>query len=151
MKKSILERLLSKTVKQENGCWIWHGSKLRGNYGNINIEGKSCQIHRVSYELAFGEIPNGMLVLHLCDTPPCWNPKHLSLGTHLDNARDKVNRNRQTRGSDIPKSKLKESEIIKIRKLLNKKVSHRKIANLFGVGKTTITNIGLGNVWRWVK
>lgn len=76
-------------------CLIWQkATNIRG-YGQLKISGKQVGTHRVAWELAYGSIPEGMGVLHKCDTPPCCNKDHLFLGTALDNNRDKIAKNRQ--------------------------------------------------------
>lgn len=50
--------------------------------------------HRVSWIIFRGKIPKGKHVLHKCDTPLCVNPKHLFIGTALDNIRDCFNKGR---------------------------------------------------------
>lgn len=52
--------------------------------------------HRVSYSIEYGEFEDSLLVCHTCDNPPCVNPSHLFLGTHQDNADDKMSKNRHS-------------------------------------------------------
>ena len=68
-------------------CWIWKNGEAKW-YGNFNICYCREQAHRISYALFVGPIPEGLLVRHRCDNPPCVNPFHLELGTHTDNRRD---------------------------------------------------------------
>lgn len=89
----IAERFWSK-VSKTDGCWLWTGYTNAKGYGRIATADGVAMAHRVSYEMHFGPIPDGMLVLHSCDTPSCVRPDHLSAGTHMDNMHDKVARRR---------------------------------------------------------
>ena len=84
-----MDRFWSKVAKTEGGCWVWQGARQR-EYGSVGFEGKVRRAHRVSYEMAYGPIPDGAHVLHSCDNPPCVNPSHLRPGTRADNMRDRV-------------------------------------------------------------
>jgi len=121
-KRSIEERFWEKVnVKGDDECWEWQACKLPKGYGQFEINYKVKQSHRVSWELHFGEIPNGLHVLHHCDNPSCVNPKHLFLGTNQDNRDDMVKKNRQAKGEQLPHTILSKDEVLKIRKLYDAK------------------------------
>ena len=69
-------------------CWLWDGSRTEKGYGRFQVGGRVERAHRFAYELASGPIPEGMLVLHKCDNPPCVRPSHLFVGTPSDNTND---------------------------------------------------------------
>lgn len=86
-------------VFDEDKCWLWIGAKKNTGYGvmhrNVNGKKKEFGAHRMSYELAFGLIPDGFLVRHTCDNRICVNPAHLILGQMRDNIQDMVDRQRR--------------------------------------------------------
>lgn len=89
------ERLLeSREIDTETGCWLWTKSRGEKGYGQIWYKGKFVRTSRLSYEVFNGPIPDGMLVLHKCDNPPCFNPEHLEVGTQSKNIKDCVARGR---------------------------------------------------------
>ena len=61
---------------------------------HLNNEKRSVPAHRASWIIHYGEIPEGLFVLHNCDNPGCVNPDHLKLGTQLDNMRNRIQRKR---------------------------------------------------------
>jgi hypothetical protein len=67
-------------------CWFWLGATNRG-YGKIRVDRKQREAHRVSYELAKGPIPDGMVLDHLCRVSNCINPDHLEPVTIAENIR----------------------------------------------------------------
>jgi hypothetical protein len=84
-----IKEILSRYTINDNGCWEYTGFKNYG-YGECN----AGKVHRLSYEYYIGTIPIGLCVLHKCDNPPCFNPKHLFLGTQRDNMKDRDKKGR---------------------------------------------------------
>lgn len=72
-----------------NGCWKWLGSWSGEDYGIFGVNGKLKRVHRISWILVNGAIPDGLDILHKCDNRRCLNPDHLFIGTHQDNMTDK--------------------------------------------------------------
>lgn len=102
--KSLADRLWDKvTIRGPDECWMWTGAKIGGNrpdkkYGWMQcgkVNGRHTQdyVHRVAYELYRGEIPEGMIVRHLCYQRLCCNPAHLEVakkGTWTKEERNKA-------------------------------------------------------------
>lgn len=56
------------------------------------------RVHRVVWENAYGSIPDGLVIRHLCDNPPCAELTHLELGTQAQNLADMNERGRHAKG-----------------------------------------------------
>lgn len=136
-KKDIMRFWSKVQKKRSNECWLWLGSKSSFGYGLFFFK-RTRIAHRISWQIHYGPIPKRMLVLHNCptgDNPSCVNPKHLWLGTNLDNSRDCIAKgrhaygircgvythpeayvNNRPRGEEQPLSKLTINQVNKIRK-----------------------------------
>ena len=145
----------------DDDCWEWTGFKLGSYYGGMNIgytkledgtfKNKMALAHRISYEIHFGAIPDGLHVCHHCDNPICVNPNHLFVGTIRDNIADRERKGRGARGSKNGRSKLTESQVVELRKRYANGESQKSLATAFGVTITTINHIVTGKTWRLVN
>ena len=95
-----LERIVDRFVKQPNGCWH-HPSKPNVKGYSVTKFGwpvaRTVPIHRLSWIYFNGDIPDGMVIDHLChdvnickggnacEHRRCVNPKHLQLLAESEN------------------------------------------------------------------
>jgi hypothetical protein len=134
-------------------CWEWQGTRTRNGYGQIGINGKIIYTHRLAYTLSVGD-PAGLIVCHHCDNPPCCNPAHLYGGTRAMNSHDMVVRGR-CRSRGLPgdtngAAKLKESDVIDIRKQAADGVPQRTIAAQYGVHQSMVYLIAKRKKWQHI-
>lgn len=109
--------------------------------------------HRYSYRTHISEIPDGLQVLHACDTPLCVNPAHLFLGTSHQNKLDCVAKDRHARGERHGESKLTDEKVREIRSMYKRGVrgfGAMALAKRFGVSKPVIVGIISGTGWKHV-
>lgn len=76
-----------KKVDRTEGCWTWTASTNGAGYGVLAMsrDGMKVLAHRFSYELAYGPIPPGLVIDHLCRNTRCVNPSHLEAVTQKVN------------------------------------------------------------------
>jgi hypothetical protein len=73
-------------TEDDAGCWIYNGRKDRDGYGLMDdLRGVPVFVHRIAYGKWVSAIPDGKVIMHSCDNPPCINPAHLSIGTQEEN------------------------------------------------------------------
>lgn len=141
-------------------CILWTAGKTSG-YGNIRTsQNEYITSHRASWLVNKGKIPNGLYVLHKCDVRACINPDHLFVGTHLDNIKDMVSKNRHAGGFRLNPpigekhwgSILTAKNVEEIRiKYKTKKFTMQSIGDEYGVTKSSIFRIVRNKSWKHTK
>lgn len=127
-------------IPDTNECVEWQGGKIKGYGSKRDRQAKRTDyVHRQVWVQVNGPIPVGLEVMHRCDNPPCYNPKHLILGTHADNMADRANKL-------LAGVKLNAEQAREIRS--RKSESPKKLAVEFGVSRETVWNIQKGRTWK---
>lgn len=140
MRRDLQERFWQK-VNKTDSCWLWTGARLRTGYGSIRIKKKSERAHRIAYQIAVGDIPEGCLILHSCDNKICVNPSHLKVGDHRDNTLEAIERGLHPVGERSKKAKLSNLDVSLIRAGLREGILGSILAKRFGVCEATISLI----------
>jgi len=160
----VLFRIAEK-VKVVGECWEWQGATNQKGYGVIHLKNhpwpeRTVAVHRLVYDMCVGSI-EGICVLHRCDNPACVRPSHLFSGSNQDNIADKVSKGRQAkgatvtrrripRGEDVKTSRLFESDVREIKRLLATGRSQLSLSKQFGVSQSTLNSIATGKAWKHV-
>jgi hypothetical protein len=123
----------------ETLCWPWTGYVGTHGYGRIGLR----FVHRLSWEMSRGPIPNGKQVLHRCDNKICVNPSHLFIGSPADNMRDKSEKGRQGKMRKLTDDQVRE---IRASPLLQK-----DLAIKYDVSAPRISLIKSGKRYKYVR
>ena len=89
--ESLEVRLLRRVICDiATRCWLWQAAKDPKGYGRMGVEVapkvmRMATVHRVSYQLYRGPIPDGLQIDHLCRVRHCVNPDHLEVVTPYEN------------------------------------------------------------------
>lgn len=148
------ERLILHT-EFSGDCWLWKSTCTNSGHGTISlfIDGvkHTAFVHRVSWELFRGPIPEGSLVLHRkeCTSPRCWRPSHLYLGDHAKNARDRNEWGRRVSGEAHGMARLTSTSVEEMRQLHAAGWGgYDKLGKRFGVTKENVRSIIKGWTWK---
>ena len=126
-------------MRSEDECWPWKAAPRRKDegYGAFYFEGRQQPASKIAWILTNGRpVPDGLVVCHSCDNPPCCNPNHLWVGTRIDNDKDRIAKGRQCRGSQQKHAVLNESLVLRLRARADE-IGLSKAAREFGINKGT--------------
>lgn len=140
-----------------DSCWVWSGYCSRAGYGTLRDGSRTDKTrrllkpHRVSWVLHNGPIPDGLLVCHHCDNPPCVNPQHLFLGTDKANIQDASRKGRlvgRISGEHNGRARLTARDIYAIRHSYKEgHISQGALGAIYGVSGAHIDRILHRQAW----
>lgn len=109
--------------------------------------------HVIAWEIANGRtVPDGLVVRHTCDNPPCIEPRHLILGTQAENVADMFARNRCDRTGERNNSAKVTAEAvqaIRAKHAVGQKVS--SLSREYGISESQVKNIVTRKQWKEVS
>jgi hypothetical protein len=109
----------------------------------MTYRGRNEYAHRLAAIIFLDYDPRTRLwVCHTCDTPICFNPEHLFIGTPGDNMKDAAAKGRMTG------KKLTPPQVARIKYLLGSGATQRSLAVEYGVSTTAIGQIARGQTWQ---
>jgi transposase-like protein len=135
-------------VDQSGGldsCWPWLSGQNGVGYGRFQRKKQMIYAHREAYEITYGPAPDGLYVLHRCDNRICCNPRHLFIGTHLENIADMVAKGRNAKGERSGQAKFTDEFVAEVIAAYKPgEVTQQQVADRFGMGRRHVGNLYRG-------
>jgi hypothetical protein len=153
-----IEKLNTLIAAHTDECITWPYARTVNGYGAIRFEGRNWGTHVVAWHLfnkhplpakhGRGNTVDGLCICHICDNPPCVNPRHLFPGTIGEDHLDKTRKGRTPAGERHYSTTLIAEQVREIRA---SKESSGVMAFIYNVCPKTIRNIRNRYTWSSVK
>lgn len=148
----LLRRLHERIAKEpETGCWLWIGQRSKSGYATFWIFKKNFRVHRLMAWMYLGYDDDGKHeVCHRCNIKLCVNPTHLYIATHAQNMRDAAHDGLipKRKGEKAAHAILTELQVKDAMAAVRGGMTHRAVAAIYAVDRTTITAIMRGKNWK---
>jgi hypothetical protein len=96
--------------------------------------------------------PDGMIATHgECHNRACFNPRHLSWATPIQNALDRRRDGTQLEGVKVWNAKLDDDKVREIRRLRSEGFTLQWIGEEYGVTTCTVSAAARGATWKHVS
>lgn len=150
----ITQWMLDHATYSGDSCLRWPFAYYRNGYGSVyDFDGRHTVASRLMCRIVHGDPPDDNWdCAHTCGKghEGCVNPNHLLWKTRADNHADKLEHGTHDRGEKSINSKLNEEQVRYIRSMRGK-CSQLELAEAFGVSFQNVSDIQLGNRWKWLK
>ena len=160
-RSAVLDRRFWSKVKRDDErgfCQVWTGYRDRQGYGLVMRQAISTSpmlAHRYAWMQLHGPIPEGAVIRHRCDNPPCVEPTHLLIGTQADNIHDRQVRGRHRPGrfpgEAHPSHRLTETDVFEMRRLHASGVTNKALAQTYGLNYDWTCRITRGVAWSHLR
>ena len=155
------KRMLTHTIKNDEGCLLWTAYKTDEGYGMTTIRGdEKIFAHRASYIIKAGidSIPeyidgHRIHVRHSCRYRHCINPQHLLLGTASENMFDDMLRDGKLHSAKTLDGVLVSEELaskVKLSKRARDNIGYETVekrARLYNVTPSFVSLVDTGKSW----
>ena len=129
--------------------WVGHCNSVSGHGQRWDpVQRRVRGAHVMAWEEANGEtVPEGKLIRHRCNNPPCVEPTHLALGDHKDNHADSVLAGTAVTppvrfGEQHGRHKLTDAQVADLREsYTGARGEKAALAGRFGISATQVSNI----------
>lgn len=143
-------------LPNENGCMLWLGTKSPLGYGQVSVNGKKEQVHRLALLVSEGPSRDRSRIhaAHapgICHRPDCVAPAHLRWATPAENAADRQIDGTENIGIRNGSAKLADAQVVDARRRYAQGgVSQRALAAELSVSQATIHDALCGETWAHV-